>query len=283
MLSTRLIDRTSGSGCLSAGRWVAQRPPGRTGLSLVRKGRSRSEDAAVSWYRWAGRWGVARVSDARGYYRPMQLPAPPPGSTESPIVSMNSPKAKELADAASIFQDLRRVEEVLKRLEKVAGSHDDTVLTEALWSAALVWWCRSFSLGRRQAYRLGEDRLDEVGPGANDFHAFLKNMRDKHISHSVNPFEKVSVGVMLSPEGTEPRKVEGVATLTSRHIGLELSDIRQFLSLAHRLIEIVAADCKRLEGELRVEAQEMPLEDLARGQRLRITAPGPIEAGSART
>jgi hypothetical protein len=42
------------------------------------------------------------------------------------------------------------------------------------------------------------DDVFQTLKGGTEFHQHYKKMRDKHIAHSVNPFEQVRVGVALS-------------------------------------------------------------------------------------
>jgi hypothetical protein len=57
-----------------------------------------------------------------------------------------------------------------------------------------VKYVRCFTTGKRFGLDLS---VFDDSDGARDTHQYFKDMRDKHVVHSVNPFEDASVGVVL--------------------------------------------------------------------------------------
>jgi hypothetical protein len=107
-------------------------------------------------------------------------------------------------------------------------------------------------------------------------------MRSKHIAHSVNPFDQVKVGAVLSPPTGGNRGVQGVSTLSMRHIHDSLEGVGQLRLLARTALEVVAARSRELEQKVLEESKEMPLDELyARASPRTVVAP-PKAAGSRR-
>jgi hypothetical protein len=210
---------------------------------------------------------------------------------DTPIVSVDDlPSAASLADQASIYQDLRFVvrccEVMLPMLDDDQdgddGREDRSVLVQSLWSAALVAYVRCFAPGKR--YGLTTAVFAEMGltGEVEEFHIFIKDMRDKHIAHSVNPFETVTVGAVLSPEGATSQKVEGIAHLTMRHIVADRVGVIQLATLADRAAKSVARRAEALMDKVLEEATALPIDALYARPRLRLTAPAPESAGTPR-
>lgn len=136
---------------------------------------------------------------------------------ENPIVEINFDEAKILADLGAIVQNLGSTIKICSRLKKMLkeGS-EDSLLIESLWTTALIKYSRCFKSGKR--FGLDESILDGLKGEPHKVHKLYLNMRDKHIAHSVNPFEQMQVGLILSPKDSHEKKVVGVATLSMRHI-----------------------------------------------------------------
>lgn len=193
-------------------------------------------------------------------------------------------EAKRFADYISIFQDLNFVLEALNRLRGLLGEEEpDAVIVQAYWAAALVAYVRCFSTGKRTG--LSESIYEGIqGPeqSAIEVHRHFKAMRDKHIAHSVNPFEQVEVGIMLAPESAPERKVEGVATLTLRHISPTVDGVESLHELARTARQKTGSECQRLQQTCLAVAKTLDLDDLYEAAVIRATAPGPEEASQPR-
>jgi len=195
---------------------------------------------------------------------------------EMPIIRLKTPQARALTDASAVLQDLRLAIETLQRLQtELAKTKPDDVLSHALWIAGLNIYARCFSQGRRLG--LSEELIRTAGEGALDFHQYLLRMRNRHVAHSVNPFEQMVAGVVVDDIATPP-VVVGVAVLTVRHLGLEAGDIAQFEQLTRFAQMHVRLLCQGLEGELLKSAKTMDIEQVMRGDRLGVTIPGPNDA-----
>jgi len=190
-------------------------------------------------------------------------------------------EAKELADLISIYNDLSYAIEVLKNLlELFKDESKDNILVQSLWTAALISYVRCFSGGKR--FGLSENIFKGLAGDPIGCHRYYKNLRDKHIAHSVNPFEQVVVGLVLSEPDDPKQEVKGVAALHLKHISPDVEGVLTLLRLA--LIAQEEVDKRAKEYELKVlEVGKMvPIEELYSKASICAAAPGPEDAGKAR-
>lgn len=200
---------------------------------------------------------------------------------ELPVVEHDCPEARRLADLISLHRDLRFCCEVLKRLLDVIEGEQDAILQQALWSAALVSYARCFASGKRLG--LTEDVFSDLQGDPVDLHRYLKNQRDKYVAHSVNPFEDVRVGVVLASPENGPRGVIGTMNLIGSLVSDTADSVRQFGALAAHALNFVAKQTKDAETKYKAVARSLDLDDLYSRSRPRFVAPGPDDAGRARS
>lgn len=191
---------------------------------------------------------------------------------ELPIYEINIPEAKELADLASLRNDLLRVKSTLIQL---LASNNNTVV-DACFSASLIAYRRCFNSGVRNG--LTRDDIIDLKKNAIDLHDCLINQANKLIAHSVNPFEQTKVGVVV-----DDKSMVGIAIFSLRLVSYIEDDIKQW----NRLIDII--DDKILKPRLKMaqEAAErvgntLPIGEVVNKSILSYTAPGPDDAGKRR-
>lgn len=189
-------------------------------------------------------------------------------------------EAEVLADLASIKQDLTFTRDTLIRLiQLLKGGSKDHILIQSYWTAALVSYVRSFSTGKR--YALTADIYKHLD-GAIDCHNYYKDMRDKHIAHSVNPFEQVTVDVQLSKLNSIKKEVLGVAVLTMKFLVPTIGGVEDFLRLVSVALKEVVDKCKEYETKVLNVAKSLPIDTLYEKARGRLVAPGPEQVGKPR-
>lgn len=192
-------------------------------------------------------------------------------------------EAEILADLTLIFQDLAFVVGVLKRLKQLPQKNSkDRILIESLWTTALISYIRCFSTGKRfglseNIFKNKELKGDPVG-----CHRYYKNLRDKHVAHSVNPFEQVAVDIELSPLNSSKQEVLGVAVLSQKLICPDIEGVETLLRLALIAKEEVRKRAKEYETKVLEVAKGAPIDSLYSKARSRIITPGPENAGKAR-
>jgi hypothetical protein len=197
------------------------------------------------------------------------------------IADVKFPEAKRLADLASILRDLQATVETCKRIIALLESdEEDPILLEGLWSTALVRYVRCFAFGKR--YGLSEEVFEGLQGDPIGTHRWYKNMRDKHVAHSVNPYEQVRVGVVLSPEESKERKVLGVSILAGTYICPDKKGVEQLGMLAAVLIKKIGELGKECESQVVEVAKTIPIDQLYNRATSRFVAPGPEEAGEPR-
>ncbi|MCM2417667.1 hypothetical protein [Streptomyces sp. RKAG293] len=204
-----------------------------------------------------------------------------------PTVELDLPSAQNLGSMLAILQDLRFVEGCCSRLLTLMNGPEDerdAVLTDALWSAAVIAYARCFKDGKRE-HRLQNADITSLPLEGEvlEFHKLILMLRDKHIAHSVNPFEQVGVGAILSPDAGSVRQVEGIATLSMRHTSTDAQGVWQLLNLAKALADALVKRAKNQTAVVQAEAEDLDIEALYRLPRMRLTAPGSEAAARPRT
>ncbi len=129
-------------------------------------------------------------------------------------VLVELPELKQYADYGNIKQEL----DVIIRYSKIAESikshsEDDAYQLDALATSALVKYARIFKSGVRE-------KVSHLKIGFSDdeleAHEYFINLRDKHISHSVNGYERGQVVAFLEIGEDEEISVSSITTESSR-------------------------------------------------------------------
>ena len=200
---------------------------------------------------------------------------------ENPIAKVDFDEAKILADLGAIVRDLGSIMEICSRLKKMLKEESqDSLLIESLWTTALIKYARCFKSGKR--FGLDETILDGLEGEPRKVHKFYLDMRDKHIAHSVNPFEQMQVGLVLSPKNSDERKVVGVITLSMRHTMTDIEGIHRLGLLSKVLLEKMCGLAKQYENKVLEKGKTISIDDLYKRARPRITAPGPEKSAEPR-
>jgi len=194
-------------------------------------------------------------------------------TVENPIAKVDYEEAKKLADLGAIVQDLGFTMKTCSRLKKLLKEKSqDSLLIESMWTAALIRYARCFATGKR--FGLTESIFDGLQGEPHKVHKMYIELRDKHIAHSVNPFEQMAVGLILSPQNSHERKIIGVATMSMRYICSDVERIHQLGLLSKVLLEKVIQIAKEYEKKTLEKGKNIPLEALYKLSRLRMVAPG---------
>ena len=196
----------------------------------------------------------------------------------SPIAKLDFEEARELAHLSAIFQDLGFVVEATKKLaELLRSGEDDPIVQRSLFNAALVAYVRCFTSGKRVF--LSPDIFASLPGEPLVCHQQYKDTRDKQIAHSVNPFEGMLVGAVLSPPDSEQKVVEGVACLIASLQSYDADGVEQLGRLALFAQQHVGKQCKALEQRVLEVAKTLDIAELYRSvDNLRFTAQGGPDA-----
>jgi hypothetical protein len=198
-----------------------------------------------------------------------------------PAAKVEFEEAKLLADLGAINNDLASVIDILTRLcKELENNSSDWTLIDSYFTAALIKYIRCFSTGKR--YGLKPENIYSDIEGAIAFHTQLKDMRDKHIAHSVNPFEEMAVDIQLNPFETGEKKIIGVSTLCRKLITFELPQIKDFQRLAILAANEVSRLGKEAEQNVLKKAKLIPIEELYAKSRSELITPGYDQSGKSR-
>ena len=188
-------------------------------------------------------------------------------------VALDVPSAQILADQASIIADLQFVMECCKRLltELAKPEEDrDAVVPQALWSAALVAYARCFGKGKRFGLATEDVRTLPLQGEVMKYHKWVIGERDKLTVHPANPFEAAKVGAALSPPGQAQRRVEGIAILSTSHVLVDDTGVRQLGGLASELAKQTAEKAQGQQDSVLADAQQLNIDSLYRSPPLRM-------------
>jgi|GEM_PF-1223006 len=192
------------------------------------------------------------------------------------IVEIDYPDAEYLAAYHSIFRDLMVADDAVDRLLGMdMNSEENRCLIESLYISALVSYIRGFTSGKR-ATRLSTEVFPKLD-GAEAVHNYFKDIRDKHIAHSVNPFEQVKVGLRLTPKTSNKKEVISVGVLSLDRI----SECNENLVTLKRLISVAKEDLlqkiSRYQKQILDRAKQEDIAGLYEKSVLEIVVPGGLE------
>jgi hypothetical protein len=173
-------------------------------------------------------------------------------------------KAQLLADITGVEADLRATEDICRLLieKKLEFEPDEpllgTTLKEALCSAALIRYGRSFNSGIRA--KIPEDIIASLPVEQQEAHQYFENLRNKWIAHSVNDFEENTVVAYLTPEERGPRKISQICVQHAHVTCLGGQDILRLKNLAAEVRERIAVIIKSENQKVLKYAQSLPVD-----------------------
>lgn len=195
--------------------------------------------------------------------------------------NVRTPSTDALASVTSVIDDLELVVNYTLELKKalIVIPHNNVIIA-GLYTSALVTYCRCFGKGKREPLKV--DVFDDLPTEAMDAHNYFKDMRDKHIAHSVNKCEHVQVGVMLVPEELGPKGILGHGFVKVRR----MTDSIDGVQVLYQLAQHACVKMKRLQRELldkvEEECHDLDLDELYRGATFSYVAPSSEDAGKPR-
>jgi hypothetical protein len=175
-------------------------------------------------------------------------------------VALDIPSAQVLADQAVIIQDLQFVMESCKRLlAELARPEEerDPVVPVALWSAALVAYARCFATGQR--FGLTADDVTSVPLQGEvlSYHKWVVRERNTATRHPANPFDAAVVGAALSAPQAPSGQVEGIVILSTSHVLVDDTGVRQLGGLASELAKQTAEKMRAQQDVVLADAQNL--------------------------
>ena len=188
------------------------------------------------------------------------------------FIEFEMPEAQVLADLTGIRYDLESARSLARKLQSaMEGENPDYEIVEALTTALLVRYSRSFSGGVRKWPT--EDALDALSEDQRNKHERLRDFRDKHIAHSVNAFEE-NQPIARYVEGREHS--EGVYSIECHHgrvVGLSSSETENVIELTTAMIEYVDRLLDVEKEALLAKVRSISFDQLLLKRRSRIPLP----------
>jgi hypothetical protein len=207
-------------------------------------------------------------------------------------VKVDYPEAIELSDLISIHYDLKFTLDTLALLKSMFDSprqypneqlkQRDEIFKRSLWTSALITYVSCFSSGKRYGLTTDIFNSDPQRALAIQCHEFYKNIRDKSIAHSVNPFEDTQILIALSDPSKSPKGILGIAHLHRKRVGEGTNGLINLLKLSTTAFDFVKTKMKQYEDIVLKKASEMPIDDLYKLPSNKSVIPHPSEAGKAR-
>jgi hypothetical protein len=180
-------------------------------------------------------------------------------------VRWEPPGPTNLADLEGAWNDLFSALQFIERIEEELGKSKKDVafftMLDALTTAALVRYARSFTTGVRERLVVSQNSsLDATEVG---HHERFLTIRNKHVAHPVNRFETHAVYVGVSPDDDPVNaKATVVSTGTRSGVGLSPEDLSALKSLCHKWLEYVRELKQQEENKLLIVAQQLTAEQL---------------------
>jgi hypothetical protein len=164
------------------------------------------------------------------------------------FVHFDHDEAAYRASLEGIRADLHSVEEWCKHLiamrDKPSDPYVGMITGHAFSTAIIVTYSRPYVSGVR--HRLGEDVLSTLTSTQREQHERLRAWRDKHIAHSVNPFEDNKIQARYDPARVEVDGIIGVSAAHYRVAALSEQDLTDTLDLCRSVLNWVE---KRIDQE----------------------------------
>jgi hypothetical protein len=177
------------------------------------------------------------------------------------FVNLNIKEAQLLADLTGIQTDLEATEGICDLLSKeINKGNYDIHLIDALTSAALVRYARSFTSGVRM--QIPESVTKLLSPELQEEHEWFINLRSKYTAHSVNAFEDHQVVAYLVPEETGPRGISSISVQQARLACLGSSDIAKLRTLCSELRKHVVVLIEQENVKVLEAARKIPVDQL---------------------
>jgi hypothetical protein len=217
---------------------------------------------------------------------------PPPGTTFAPRFECEEAKeSEESEEYHAIYADLDFVVDMARQLRAALlqnpQSSDDQSSTQAhdtvlrsLWIGALVTYARCFIQGKRRW--IDESVFEGKTEDVLTYHRYFRATRDKHVAHSVNPFEIHATGVhVIDLDGEDPYVDSMVTVHLTR--GNEQAEVVGYLEwLATYARDVVWKKHKEASDKALRKAELLSAEQLRRLRPLEIQPQQSFEAARTR-
>jgi hypothetical protein len=155
---------------------------------------------------------------------------------------IESVAGREFAALNMIQADLEFASATFKEARALGVPDSENVHSRALLFSGVVAYARPFKTGVREI-KLNKEFFASLGKGfCSDLHDFLIDLRDKHVAHSVNEFERCEATTVMV--GTADRKiwrVAGIGFTATNAIGLSGALVDQAIAQISNMLALISS------------------------------------------
>ena len=149
-----------------------------------------------------------------------------------PIFSLDFlSETKEVSIFYSLYVDFEFAISSLNRLKGLLEkNHQDDTILQSLWISSLITYVRCFARGKQ--FGLDESIYENLPDNPIAAHQYYKNLCDKYMSFSENPFEQYAFGTMLSSTNPEKAQRKDVKALSKKYLSNSLDKIITLIGMS---------------------------------------------------
>jgi len=178
-----------------------------------------------------------------------------------PPIRIRSDHAIGFAALHLVVHDFEFALECFKRAYALGRPDAANIESKAFINAGVMSYARAFAQTAR-SIRLSPDMFASIWNDEDtELHDFLYDLRDKHIAHSVNEFERCEPAgmVVYTPEGLIQEGVSGVGVVLQTVIGLPLQRLEQAVHHVEHCINFIKIRIEELRPLVHADMKaEMP-------------------------
>jgi hypothetical protein len=180
-------------------------------------------------------------------------------------VDVDLDDARLLADLNGTRLDLKSVLSLAKYLQDRFSAGDlGLEIVDAFSTAILVRYSRPFMKGVRE--QLGENILQDLTEPQRKLHEKFIAWRNKHIAHSVNPFEDNRVVAYFNEETVLTEGIQSISVQQNGLLGLGAQDLAEIQEVTTALLGLLNTRIESETAKLLEIVRRMRIDEvLARG------------------
>lgn len=168
-------------------------------------------------------------------------------------------EARYLANLVGIEYDLKTTIDWCDQFSQLMSDRDKFWMVEPVTTAILVRLIRAFGGGKRHSD--AKHILSLLSKEEKEQYEYFKNVRDKHIAHSVNEFEDNEVQAYYI-EGAAENGVNSIGLGSGRVIGLSSNEINNIRCICQALMAKVKLEMETEERKLLELTSSYTAEDI---------------------
>jgi hypothetical protein len=200
----------------------------------------------------------------------MEPTLPPPTAGDMPVRQVEWPEALRFAALQSQLYDFDLSLSALGRIRHYSSfAPMDIVIQHSLYAIALIYYARVFKSGVRETCPI--DGLS-LTAAEREEHGRLIALRDKWLAHSVNAFDQVAVGIILSGFD-DAASVMDVARIRLRKLSVTVEEAKQTEDFIRGVRRKVEAKNSEVYEQLLTRAKSTSPTELQRLPEISVEAP----------